>query len=581
MKRIVFIPVYFYMLLSIILPQTVQEKLEDLKSNYFTEIKEIKHNIYKISNKFTGMLTYKNMCEYKIKNGIKNSQVDTTVIYPDLVDTSRFSGMYDFWTSVPIGESGPFPIIVGDVNNNGKAELYGARINTYLHINERSMYEYNPDKKTFDFKTDMPWDSLGDYGSFKQIYDVNQNGEKNVFITGNKPDTDTLSGIRVARTLKINDTTNLPTDILFDYKQWYQMNDPKWGEYDNKEGTDLFYCGEGRGIIVAAARYDKNINNATTIFIYPVPEDIFYLAGLSNWDIDGDGYADLVTGGLYGDIVIFEYDNSIGNYRDVWHGDAGTYNVYIHFNTNDIDGNGKKEIWVGGAAFYNNVPITRLSCLESNGDNQYETKHVIDIVGRFSFDAYNGFAVDVDKDGTDEIGLCLDQTFMIFKFTGTENQWAFDLFYLKLNDVEQSQGIYFGALMNDVDNDGYEEILIMTDKIFNNYQDHKLFTNIYKPTDLVGVRNIENHIFSYKLYQNYPNPFNPTTKLEYEIPKRSVVKITVYNILGEKVGELVNKEQSRGNYSIKFNGSNLPSGVYLIKMTAGKYTKTIKSLLIK
>ena len=98
---------------------------------------------------------------------------------------------------------------------------------------------------------------------------------------------------------------------------------------------------------------------------------------------------------------------------------------------------------------------------------------------------------------------------------------------------------------------------------------------------LVSVKESESIATSYKLYQNYPNPFNPKTIIEYQIPKTSNVKIEVYNILGEKIVELVNKEQAHGNYRITFDGSNLPSSLYLIKMTAGKYNKTIKSLLIK
>ncbi|MBL1213089.1 MAG: T9SS type A sorting domain-containing protein [Ignavibacteriae bacterium] len=575
--------VLFFLILSIniLYAQNGDEVIERLGLDEHRVIERVTttSEIYKITDKLSGKVYYKNLSNYKTTITKNTTQVDTTVIYPDLVDTTQFSGMYEYWTSVPVGNSGPFPIIAGDVNKNGRTELYGARINTYLNINERSMYEYNPNLKVFEFKTDMPWDSLGDYGSFKQIYDINQDGEENVFITGNEPGSDTLSGIRVARTLKVNDSTNLPTDILFDYKQWNQMNDPLWGEYDNKEGTDLFYCGESIDLRVAAAKYDKNTNTASTVYVYLVPDSIFYLAGLSNWDIDEDGYADLVTGGLRGDIVIFEYDESIQNYRDVWYGDGGTFNVYIHFNTNDIDGNGKKEIWVGGDATYNGVPKTRLTCLEAIGDNQYMAKHVIDIVGRMSFDAYNGFAVDIDKDGTDEIGLCLDQTFMIFEFKGSSDDWGFDLFYLKLNSIVNSS--YFGAIMQDANDDDSEEILVSMDDDPPGLGSRILLTRVYKPTGLVGVSESEIKVFSYKLFQNYPNPFNPSTKIKYEIPGQSLVNISIFNLIGEKIFELVNEEKNKGEYSITFDGQSFPSGVYFIKMTAGKYVKTIKALLIK
>jgi hypothetical protein len=561
--------------------QTKDELLAALKANKFKSTEKIEKldEAYKITNIISGRTTYKNLNNYIPKTVGNKNQVDTTKIYPDLVDTTQFTGMYEFWTSVPVGSDAPPGIVIGDINNNNKTELYGMRYRSFPPLNKRSMYEYNPDTKRFEYKTDMPWDSISTYGDFRQIYDINNDGEKNLFINGTYQTIDSIPGINVGRTFKVNDTTSLPTEILFDYKQFNQMNDPLWGEYDKREGSDLFYCAESYDLRVAAARYDENTNTTSTVYVYPVPEDIFYLAGLTNHDIDGDGYADLSTGGLRGDIVIFEYDENIQNYRDVWYGDGGTYNVYIHFNTNDIDGNGKKEIWVGGAAFYNDVPITRLSCLEAIGNNQYETKHVIDIVGIFSLSANNGFSVDINKDATEEIGLCLGDTFMILKFTGEENEWSFELFYMKLNNIENSQ--YFGATMYDLDTDGFEELLVMMDDDPPGFGNRILLTRVFKPTDLVSVEESESIAISYNLYQNYPNPFNPITNIEYEIPKTSNVKIEVYNILGEKIVELVNKEQSHGNYRITFDGSSLPSGLYIIKMTTGKYNKTIKSLLIK
>ena len=206
---------------------------------------------------------------------------------------------------------------------------------------------------------------------------------------------------------------------------------------------------------------------------------------------------------------------------------------------------------------------------------------MIDIVGRMSFDAYNGFAVDVDKDGTQEIGLCLDMTFMIFKFNGSKDQWGFDLFYLKLNDFEKTEGRYWGAMMYDINSDEIEELLIMTDKLFNNYHDKKTFTQIYKPTDLVDVKEPKVKTNTYKLYQNYPNPFNTSTNIEYRIQKTEFVSLIVYDVLGREVATLVNEQQPPGNYEIQFNGINLNSGIYFIRIETDKYTNTVKALLIK
>ncbi|MEJ2616292.1 MAG: T9SS type A sorting domain-containing protein, partial [Ignavibacteriaceae bacterium] len=85
----------------------------------------------------------------------------------------------------------------------------------------------------------------------------------------------------------------------------------------------------------------------------------------------------------------------------------------------------------------------------------------------------------------------------------------------------------------------------------------------------------------FELSQNYPNPFNPTTTIKYSIPKTSYVTLKVYDILGKEVATLLNKDKSAGNYQVKFNASNLPSGVYFYRIKAGSFNQVRKMLLIK
>ncbi len=97
------------------------------------------------------------------------------------------------------------------------------------------------------------------------------------------------------------------------------------------------------------------------------------------------------------------------------------------------------------------------------------------------------------------------------------------------------------------------------------------------------------------LYQNAPNPFNPVTTIKYGIPsviasERSergnllndvVVTLNVYNILGEEIATLVNEKQSPGNYTVQFDASNLPSGVYFYTLRVGNFIATKKMILLK
>lgn len=86
---------------------------------------------------------------------------------------------------------------------------------------------------------------------------------------------------------------------------------------------------------------------------------------------------------------------------------------------------------------------------------------------------------------------------------------------------------------------------------------------------------------NYILTQNYPNPFNPTTKIKFGLPKKSIVKLTVYDILGREVSTLVNQDLEAGYHEVKFNAGNLSSGVYFYQLRTGPFVETKKLLLIK
>jgi hypothetical protein len=85
----------------------------------------------------------------------------------------------------------------------------------------------------------------------------------------------------------------------------------------------------------------------------------------------------------------------------------------------------------------------------------------------------------------------------------------------------------------------------------------------------------------FKLNQNYPNPFNPSTQINYSIPSNGFVTLKVYDMLGREIKELVNEYKEAGNYNVTFDGSNLSSGLYFYKLTAGNYSDVKKMTLIK
>ncbi len=86
---------------------------------------------------------------------------------------------------------------------------------------------------------------------------------------------------------------------------------------------------------------------------------------------------------------------------------------------------------------------------------------------------------------------------------------------------------------------------------------------------------------NFYLGQNYPNPFNPSTTIKYSVPVESNVNISLYNVLGELIKTLVDKDLKPGNYEYKLNASDLSSGVYLYRLVAGEYTETRKMILLR
>lgn len=123
-----------------------------------------------------------------------------------------------------------------------------------------------------------------------------------------------------------------------------------------------------------------------------------------------------------------------------------------------------------------------------------------------------------------------------------------------------------------VDNEGY--LYVGTDR-----------QGIFRSADAtsVGIDNTINHFLpaEYFLSQNYPNPFNPETKISYQLPVFEHVTLKVYDLLGREVAKLVDEAKEAGIYEVKFNGINLPSGVYFYRLKSGSFINTKKFVLMR
>ena len=151
--------------------------------------------------------------------------------------------------------------------------------------------------------------------------------------------------------------------------------------------------------------------------------------------------------------------------------------------------------------------------------------------------------------------------------------------------VDTLEKLYLSSTsLGDIDNDNDLDVIIigiaqLSDDIFK----PRVYKNMLTP---LSIKNISLYPKSFKVNQNYPNPFNPVTSLSYDLPKESFVNITIYDILGNVVNNLVNANQSSGYKSVQWNATNnqgqpVSAGVYLYSIEAGEFRQTKKMILLK
>ena len=570
---------------SLFAQQSRQEKLQQLKTRDDIEVTEVEKDLLKLEYR-NGKTLYKNIGEYKpptnnsLQKTIYSPTYDSTIIDLTTIDTMLYYQKYSYWQEVPLGNFRT--LLVGDVNKNGRPELYGQMKDYWTDYTDIMASEMDMNGK---FKSVYKYDSTVIAGN---IYDVDKDGMEELRLERNN--TYVLPG-KSFPFYKKGSATTLATEVSFIFAPgdtYSQQNDNYFGDWDGDRFTDQVFIKLDQKINFY--EYNPTSPNFDSVYNFNYSAIDLYFGGFSIGDFDQDGKTEFLAGSLHGKVLSIE-NTGDNKYAPNWEGKVETYNAYLCAETNDIDGNGKKEIWIGGDMFYNGLGITRITLFEADGNDSYQVVGKIDILGIFSWDAGNIQVIDVDKDGKEEVLLGLDQTVLILKFNGSKNHQNYEVFYFKQNNWENNTVGYEGANLYNLTGDGKDELLI------NCWDDPpglgtiKWFNLIYKPNFAVAVKNEQKMLpKEFSLLPNFPNPFNPQTSVVYEISENSMVSIKIYSILGKEITSLVDKEQTPGSYQISWEakdskGGLLPSGLYLIRLsTNGKsvnYTKTVKAILIK
>lgn len=175
--------------------------------------------------------------------------------------------------------------------------------------------------------------------------------------------------------------------------------------------------------------------------------------------------------------------------------------------------------------------------------------------------------------------------------------WTFEeLGMNRLLITNENGNILYEKVKNYNSNQASEEFydihpLTNGDIIFIGYASYISFDDMFAvrtdsalnfPPNIIGIQQINDVIPNkFQLFQNYPNPFNPMTKIKFQIPNYSHVKITIFDLLGKEIKVLVNESLNTGVYETQWNAINYSSGLYFYKLEAENFVETKKMILTK
>lgn len=211
--------------------------------------------------------------------------------------------------------------------------------------------------------------------------------------------------------------------------------------------------------------------------------------------------------------------------------------------------------------------VSQLVYIDREGDISSFEMYSLLIVGKkfekqnYNYDFYMPYTYLIENNGITKIRIDLSE----FGFWNTDS-----LLQVSLSKPNLTVGPV------GLDNSGMVVYTIWEDSIDGHIQLFGIPRHLgYGAVEYVSIAN------DFVLYQNYPNPFNPSTKIEYKLLQATDVKFNVFNILGEKVFEQNFGYQTAGSYKLNFDGSNLPSGVYVYSIYANGNRLSRKMLLMK
>lgn len=285
-----------------------------------------------------------------------------------------------------------------------------------------------------------------------------------------------------------------------------------------------------------------------------------YPHSVSSGDFDEDGHTDLAVANFESDDVSILLGSGNGIFSSAVNYGVGDWPYSVA--TGDFDEDGHADLAVTN--YYSN----NVSMLIGNGDGAFASS--------VNFDTgYGPRAVitgDFDANGHIDLAVANNSSADISILLGVGGGTF-------ISDV--NYGSVYGSISlitGDYNEDGYADLAVAGDVGVS------ILINL--SGDPTGAKEIPSSPVVFNLLANYPNPFNPTTNIKFSVQKAGRVIISVYDVTGQKVRELVNRNYERGEFKTIWDGKNsdnqpVGSGVYFVRMIAGNYKAVGKMVLIR
>ncbi|MFZ0454048.1 MAG: T9SS type A sorting domain-containing protein [Ignavibacteriaceae bacterium] len=197
-----------------------------------------------------------------------------------------------------------------------------------------------------------------------------------------------------------------------------------------------------------------------------------------------------------------------------------------------------------------------------------------------------GYEIGRSKDIMEHLNFLMDMAYFNSDYTGRFNQWADSIGASKTmigvlnddNDLNFGSGVAAWQPSSGIK----AGIMVYAANNLKSYTD-SVFRSLTLPATYVNNDGSHENdpVKEFRLKQNYPNPFNPATTISFELAESGRVSLIVYDILGREITSLINGNENAGKHSVNFNGTQLPSGIYFYRLTAGGRNSIKKMILLR